>query len=440
MKLFKGFMITSSGNVLKILAALVARTLMARLLGPVFYGGLGVGMNMATVMSRLLNFGVMPAAQYFGSKSEFDRRDHLRTSLVMGAIVGLSVTAVGVLLVPHFLAGYWTKQPIGLEVFQQLAPFLGLVILGNILGIILIPWNRVLQYTLGQVLVGLLVPLVFLATLPFVLPLKAAVLAQITVWIVALAYNLVVMRGELFGGRFQPDLAVKMVKYGLQTWPHVILNVGAARLAILLGANYLGQNDVGLFIVGMNISEAIFGFHGSLGQLVLSRVSEEESRAYQVTQQTMRLSVILLIAIALLYILLGQPLLVLIFGREYSSSWNLSLVLLITGGAHSLGRLSANVLAGLGKPIRNTVTLVGEVLSLAILVPLLTMSSGTIGLALASAISAVISLIISLWQTGRLMGCGMKTLLVPEKNDAVLIRVLLKSLGTAVKSSLKIGR
>ncbi len=436
MKLLKGYVITSSGNVVKILAALLARTLMARLLGPVFYGGFGVGLNMTTVLSRLLTFGVLPAAQYYGSKTEFDRRDHLRTSLLLGLVTALFVTSLGVLLVPRLLAGYWAKQTVGLEVFQQLAPFLGLIIIGSVMGIIMIPWNRVLQYTIGQIILGVLVPVVFLAGLPFLLPLKAAVVAQVSVWVAALFFHAWVMRGELRGGHFQPHLAKKMVRYGLMTWPQVILGVGAARLAILLGANYLDQTNIGLFIVGMNISEAIFGFHGSLGQLVLSRLSEEETGAYRVTQQAMRLSVILLVSISLIYLGVGKPLLVLIFGNEYTASWNLSLILLVTGGTHSLGRLSANVLAGLGKPIRNSLTLTCEVLCLLILIPWLTKSQGAAGLALASAISAALSLLVSLGQSARAMDCGITTLIVPRKKDWVLGGSLLKLVANSAKSKL----
>jgi len=433
MKLLKGFAITSAGNIIKIFAALLARTLMARLLGPVMYGGFGVGLNMATVLSRLLTFGLLPAAQYYGSKKEFDQRDHLRTSLLLGLVISLLITSVGVLLVPRLMAGYWARQVVGLEVFNQLAPFLGIIILGNVMGIIMIPWNRVLEYTIGQIILGVAVPLLFLSCLPLFLPLKAAVFAQIGVWVIALGYNTFVMRRELGGGRFNPELALKTIKYGLMTWPQVILNVGAARLAILLGANYLDQNNIGLFIVGMNISEAIFGFHASLGQLVLSRVSEEEKAAFKVTQQAMRLSVILLVSISLLYFIGGRPLLLLIFGAEYSSSWDLSLVLLITGGAHSLGRLSGSVLSGLGKPIRNSFTLIGEVVSLLVLIPLLTVRYGAMGLAMASAFSATVSLMVSLGQCSSMMQCSVGTLILPGKADLVvgwnLSRILLKTVG-----------
>ncbi|MCP4547818.1 MAG: oligosaccharide flippase family protein [bacterium] len=433
MRLLKGYILTSTSNVIKILAALIARTIMARLLGPVHYGGFGVGLNMATLLSRVLTFGCLPAAQYYGSKQDVSRRDHLRTSLLLGLVVALFVTGVGVLLVPSLLEGFWTRQPIGLEVFSQMAPFLGLVILGNVMGIILIPWNRVLQYTIGQLLLGVLIPVVFLTALPFVLPLQAAVLAQISVWLIALIYNVIVMRRELSGGRFHPAHARKMVRYGLLTWPNVILNVGGARLAVLLGAYYLGQMQVGLFIVGLNISEAIFGFHSSLGQLVLSRVSEEETAAFKVTQQVMRLSVILLVTISLLYIAVGKPLLILIFGAEYTASWSLSLILLITGGAHSLGRVSGNFLAGLGKPSRNTITLSGEVLCLILLIPILTARMDTLGLAWASAIAASVSLLISVIQTGRLMECGVRELLLPKPGDLSLCGRLLRTVGISLK-------
>jgi enterobacterial common antigen flippase len=394
---------------------------MARWLGAAQYGGFGVGLNAVTVLSKGLALGTVPATQYYGSKRDYTRADFLVTVVLLSLAISILIVVVALWVLPWAMSTYWLRQPTGYVVFCRMAPFIPFLVVGNALTIILIPWQRVGAYSVIQLLSGSLLPVLFALGILWFAPVTAATTCQAAVWVVLLAYNLWLVRSEFRGGRFSLSLTRKILAYGLAAWPTVLLSLGAARLVVLLGAAMISHEAMGLFVVGLNVSEAVFGFHSSLGQLLLSRVSAEESRAFPVTQQAMRISVVLLGIVAVLFLSFGRPVLLLLFGQDYAGSWPLSVVLLATGLTHSLGRILSSSLAGMGRPGCNTVTLGCEVLCLIGLVPVLSTHYGVFGLACASALAALAALGVSTLQSVRLMRCSLASLYLARVGDVFLV-------------------
>jgi O-antigen/teichoic acid export membrane protein len=291
------------------------------------------------------------------------------------------------------------------------------IVLGGLLAALLIPWGRILAYAVIQVVPGVLVLGVFAALVALVGPLAAAVAGHLVAWGTALGYNLWVLRQELRGGRFQWTLASRILRYGFVVWPNVVLAIGTARTAVLLGAGYVAAADIGFFVVALNLVDGVFAFHAPIGQLLFTRVSERERQSFAITQESMRVSVFGLLAVSAVFVAVGRPVLLILFGNQFADSWHLALILIGTGVCHSLMRVLNNFLAGMGRPSRNTITLAAETALLLVLVPALAHSGSIIGLAVASAASAFAALIIATFQTCRVMRCSPAALYMTRRSD-----------------------
>jgi hypothetical protein len=114
---------------------------------------------------------------------------------------------------------------------------------------------------------------------------------------------------------------------------------------------------------------------------------------------------------------MGKWLLLILFGKGYDGSWDLALILVVASTAHALMRVLSNFMAGMGKPGKNTITLMTEILSLLVSIPVATHAYGVEGLCIAAALSASMSFGVSLLQCCREMNCSPLVLLVPRIED-----------------------
>lgn len=390
---------------------------MARFMGPAAYGGFGIGLNCATVIYKTGTAGIVPAIQYYGGKPQGERAGFFRTVLWLSLMVSALLALGAFVGAQTFFVSYWAKQPVGYQAFVVLAAFIPVLMLGDVLSILFIPREKMLQFNVTQLLTGCLLPILFMVGLMVLTPLHAAVTAQILAWCAVFAYGISSFRKEIFAGAFDGATALGVVKYGLKTWPYVLLAVGAARFAVVYGASLVTPADAGRYIVALNVVDGLFGFHGALGQLLLSKVSKQETAAYKGVLAAMRISLAALLTLCLLYLSGGRPAFNLLFGAEYQDAFWVSAVLLIMRACHAQHSIAVSFLAGNGMPGRNTITLAGEMVALLISVPLLAELYGVIGLAWAAALSAVVGLVISTVQVKRVMQCGLGELFVLRRAD-----------------------
>jgi O-antigen/teichoic acid export membrane protein len=416
-RLFRGFLLTSASQVANLAAAVVTRVVMARLMGPAGYGGFGVGLNLVTVTSKVLAFGSAPAVQYNASKGQESRGDCLRTVLGLGMVLGTAVAAFSVLVLPGFLGDYFNQQPVAASVYPFLALGVLPIVLGGVLASLLIPWGRIFAYAVIQLVPGAFTLVFFGVSLAVMTPLAAAVAGYLVAWGTGLGYNLWVLRGEMRGGRFQWSLATRIVRYGLVVWPNVVLAIGAARTAVVLGAGYVAGADIGLLVVALNLVEGVLAFHAPMGQLLFTRVSERERQSFAITQESMRVSVFVMVVVSAAFVAAGRPILLVLFGGQFAGAWHLALILIGTGVCHSLMRVLNNFLAGMGLPSRNTITLAVETALLLVLVPVLAHSGSVVGLAVASVCSAFVGLLVATVQTCRIMRCSPTALYATRRAD-----------------------
>jgi O-antigen/teichoic acid export membrane protein len=418
MGILRDYVCLSFSQIAGLALALISKVIFARVLGPAEYGAFGVALSSILIVAQIVSIGMVPSAQFFASKHSVHRPTLIATASLVSLFVACVVVALSV-LVQWAVFPSLSKQPpdISWQVFFALAYSFPIIIISRVAAIILIPAGMVFSYAAISVVSQLAQLLTFLLFSFITAPIAAACLGQALGWGTTLILCLVVLRPELKNWRFSRELVTRLLSYGIRIWPNSLLNVGNTRLAILLAAAFLHDDQLGFFLVASNVAEGIFFLHGGLGQLILSRVSADERRSFGLVQRITRLYVLAIILVALAYCAVGKELLVLMFGQQYQNSWDASLILLIAGSAHAVRSILGNFLAGIGLPTRNTYVLGIEMVSLLSLVPSLGFLGGIDGVALACAISALLGLVTSIFQAKSIMECSVGSLVLAGFGD-----------------------
>lgn len=421
MRLASGFLLGAASQGLNLLGAIATRILLWRLLGPQAYGGVAISLNVVTVISRVFSFGLAPATQHFGSKLDSRRASVGVTALRLGIATGVLLTLATYGCLP-LLGSYLGDEPTATLAMLWLAAGILPVVVTAILMSLLLSWGRYAHYNLVATTIGTGVPVLLVAASAFTNPTAAAIGAHLTCWAVAVALGWLFTRPATAGGHWQPDLARLMTTYGLASWPTIILAVGAARLATLLGVSYVGVLEIGYFILAVNVTEALFTIFSPTSQLLFTQVSAREAASFGVARRAARLSTPIFLGVAVLYAGLGKPVFVFALGDDAVPAWPLSLILLLAATMHALTRITASINAGLGRPHLNLIALGCEVATLLVLLPLLAPGLGATGLALASVASAAVGLVVGTVQVCSTMRVTPRGLWVPSPEDIAFLR------------------
>ena len=184
---------------------------------------------------------------------------------------------------------------------------------------------------------------------------------------------------------------------------------------------------VGIFSVGVSLSEAIWMIGKSLATVQYSKIVNTESVAesQQITSQLARLSFAVTFVAVLVLAMLPPALFQFIFGKEFGATnkviWSLSLGIIAIG----TGMIFSHYFAGRGKyTINNWAALSGLLLTIPacwLLIPKL----GPVGAGLASTLSYVTSFVFLYWKYRHETQFSLQDLL-PKKTDFQIISQLLK--------------
>lgn len=433
MSFFRRAVLLGSSQLVSVLVTLVSRVVLTRLLGTASFGEFGLALNNITVLSRVLSMGIMPGSQHLASRKDLDRKQVIGTSLLVGLLMG-GAAWVAVWAGSPFLRDtlFFRDQPHpeAWRMFLAMRDWLPVVMVAANLAVTLIPLGKIRPYAVFQGLAGVPLILISLALVAANLgAMDAVVWAQVGTWVWLLGYVFWHLRGE-FGG-VDLDLAKRLFGYGVRAWPNVILGVGVARLATIFGAGFMGKVDLSIFVLGLNIVEATLAPYSMVGQLVLSRASDGTDPDGKSTLQLMRLSQVMLIAVLVLVAGLGPFLIPLLFGADFRAAYGVSLVLLITGFAHSQMRTLANFFAGKGKPEMATPGLATELVVLLALVFALGPTMGMQGLVIASIAGALLGTLVSSLQMRRLTASKWSEQFLLTGDDLRLLGKSLRSLRKA---------
>lgn len=378
------------------------------------------------VISTLFNFGLMLATVYYTAHGDYDVPTIAATNVTLALLLSAAGLAFSALLLVFAGDALFPGVPPALL-------WLGLLLLPLIyIGQALLPIFQGRQDFRAFNLVQLVPGAAGLALLVvFVWVLNggvAGVLLAVTLGsLVGLLVSLALLRPHtgplrrLFALRLNRAYARQALSYGLKIQFSIIMAFLLLRVDVwLLNVIGGGAQSVGLYGIAVALAERVWTFGGQAAAVILPRVASWESdddRRTQLTALTARHTFWLSVALALAVLLLGEPVIALLYGEAFRPSAQ-ALALLLPGVVlYNMASVTGSDVAGRGRPLANTIhaviALAINVIANLVLIPRYDFA----GAALASTIAYSYFGLAVLWVFRRLSGARWRDLLLLNGED-----------------------
>jgi len=130
------------------------------------------------------------------------------------------------------------------------------------------------------------------------------------------------------------------------------------RLSYYLVDLFAGRGALGIFNLGVQLSEGVWNIPKSLSTVIYSRISNSDDSSYviKLTLGFFKLSLIITILILTIIILIPQNVFGIIFGAEFTEVKTVILFLAAGIAAISAGMILSHYFSGTGKPHHNTIS------------------------------------------------------------------------------------
>lgn len=409
-------------RVITTLVAIPISILIARMLGPEGRGIYSLSIYIPSVLALIGYLGLNIANIYFVGK---DRR-------YLSSAISNSIWFTGLLSIVFILAylplaetihrAFLKESPYYYELIAVLA--LPLILLSSFLNSIMIGLNKielVSKLSLGFSSISLILSIVAAYT-------YKSILGFILVWFIALFLNalanLVFLYKETkFGLGFDFNFFKESLKYGLKGHIGNIVQFFNYRLDVFLVSFFAGVGQAGIYTVSVSLAESLWFLSNSSATTLFPRIAGlGETESLKITPLVSRLSLAVTLLAGVLLFLLAAPLVNILFGNSFTSSY-LPLVLLIPGIiVFSLTNVLSSDLAGRGKPQFGTyIALISLILTVVfdlIFIP----KWGASGAGAASSISYAASTLFTLIVFSKLTGVRWVDLVFIKRQDLSLIK------------------
>lgn len=392
--------------------------LVARLLGPDGKGMLSVVMQVIGIAAIVFNLGVSGANVYFLAKERIAPGIVVGNSLLLALVCG----AVAVPFVYVLLVG-------PLAVVDGVTLFAVVVAMVSVPLSLLASWLSGVSSGLGDlrtpVLYSIVSSVVTLGVVAGLLVFRHVGIAQVVTasalgtltGLVALFYGFRAMIGRV---RVDVGAARQMVGYSARSYLAGIAGQLHSRQDVLILGWMAGASAVGLYSVGVSLSELIQYVPIALGGVLLAKTPRvSKASALELVCRSTRISVMIMIAIAVPAALLVPLAVRLLYGQEFSASVAIFYVLLPGMFAGGVVRTVWNYHAARNRIYwRESLVMAGVNIGLnTALIP----HFGALGAGAASTLSYGMLATLLVWRLVEAESVGLRELLVPTVADAVAV-------------------
>lgn len=369
-------------------AAAVQGILVARALGPGDKGQVAVILLVPAVFGILLAGGVGQSAVYLiGSgrmKVSVLTRHQVSFALVSTAIA-YAISAVAAItgltgrLVPGIPAGAIALALLSVPLFFTTGYFLSVI--------------RGLQRVVAASVLAAVQSLALLACVGVALMVHPTPTGVVVANLVAQALGLILptvlvrRAGAAFRPAWDPLVVRTILAFALRTHLGSVLQFFALRIDVFILNSYAGVAAVGLYTVAISVGELLWQLTSSIAIAIFPRAAARSAAEMnEFTPRVMRWTLALTGTGAVGLVLVGRPLIEIVFGTAFRPAYE-TLVLLLPGIVLlGIGRILTQDLAGRGQPIYTSVGAGVTMLATVTLDFLLIPSHGANGAAVASSI------------------------------------------------------
>lgn len=391
--------------------------LIARWLGPADKGVLTFAMLLVVWTSLLGDFSLMDAHIFLMGSRQFSIGEATVTSLVISLVMGTFYVA-------GWLAATWMGlmkvEAVHLLVFCLLFLSIPFNLFVNSVTCILqgsgkfVVFNRV---TLSRAAISLLLVAAAVAiwTRPSLTAIAVAVLAGNV--INALVAGTVAIRVGNQQLRFSWEYLRAAARYGIRSYPRLVLSQMAVKLDQLLLGMMLAPVFLGWYSIALSIGEGLLMLPEAISVVLFPRVAGDRANADALMSRACRVNLMAMIVAVGIIALLAQPLILVIYGQSFLESVQPLHVLLGATLLRSVSRILINYVYGVGRPQLAIISVgVAAGVMLALMVPLIR-QWGMMGAALASLAGYACGTVADLIIIRRISSVRLADLLIPRVSD-----------------------
>ena len=317
MRYAKGVLITLISKAFVICIGILSSIITARYLGP---SGRGVLAVLIVILGAAIQFG---SFGFNASMAYFISRDKTLTSQVASNSLLVAVTVGATIALFLFLVGQFSPvviigevDVVYLNIFLIAIPF---SFLTQFFQNIFIAHQRIYDFNLLDLVsrliqfIGFGVVLVLLGLSTY----EAVLWFTVVTVISGLMY---VFRSSQFTEiklRFDAPLFTGMFRYGVRTYIASFLMFLLIRSNIMLINYFLGASESGIYSIAMQFADVIHLLPATLGLILFPKVSENVRDPGELTAKVFRFSVLIMGAICIGILLVGRPLIEILFGEKF---------------------------------------------------------------------------------------------------------------------------
>ena len=403
----KNTIITFSVQILTMALALLSSIVIARSLGPEGKGIYSLAILLPMLLVTFANFGLGPASIFFIGKGKYSPREVFGADCLFSLVLSVFTIFIGLIIIFFFAERLFPNvNKIYLLLSLILIP---VQIFSTIIINILLGLQDIKRYNLIQSLRFLLF-LVFIAIslLIFNFRVKAAIFSlTLSFSIISIALFFMLKREiGMPNFKFKKNIFKDFWQYAIKCHLGNIMAFFLYKLDIFMINIFLNPLMVGLYSVSAGIAEKNWLISKSASLVLFPKVSSEknEENLKKFTPLVCRNTLFISAVLAALLFFVSQPLIILLYQKDFSHSIMPLKVLLIGVISLSGGRILTNDLAGRGQPILNTYITGGAVILNIILNIWWIQKFGIIGAAWASTVSYTFLLIVAVIVYSRVSG------------------------------------
>lgn len=428
MKFIRDVGITFGARVFTIGIGLISSIVIARVFGP---EGKGIFAYIGFITSLVMligNLGIANANIYFFKKDVSFLRTISGNSLFLSLGLGVFLVLlgiVGIVAVPNAIVG-------------DIPTFYAFVILPLIPFLLILIFFQNIFLALGRIFTYNFVPFVITAVqvigiVGLILLYRASLSWIVVYWVAAyilgiLYFPLALLKSGGLGFSFDKSIFSKMLRYGIKGYVASLFAFLILKADLYLINTMLGVKELGLYSIASSIGDYIFMISVAVGTILFPKVAELGIDAKIFTVRAMHFVFLAVTGSSLLLFFFAEPLVVFMFGRQFSGSLP-AIFWLIPGIIFfSLSILLMNHFAGRGNPPiviwSPAVAFIINIVLNIVLIPLY----GIIGAAAASSAAYTIMFLINAVYFLHMEKVSVRTFLLPHKEDVHYLSMFIRSM------------
>ncbi len=425
---------TFGTNLVRFFIGIATSIILARVLGPEGRGIYALALLLPSLVVTLGNLGIASGTTFFVARREFPLSDVVFGNLILWFII----SGVGILV--EVLVIFYGRDVVVPGVQPSLLittiPLIPLELFLMFFSAILLGRKKFELYNLIQFLQTLLfLVLVALMLIALNAGVRGAIISVELSWFMAGTFLILallrIVRDDGEDSSVRSYIR-KTLSFGARSHLSNILGFLNYRIDQFLLNFFSGATSLGFYSVAVGLGEKLWMLSQSVGTVLFPTIAGEEEKR-NITPVVARFVFFLTGFSALLLGLLAMPVIRLLYSDLYIESVPMLQALLPGIAILSASKIFANDIAGRGFPMINTYRGILTVLTNVILNIIWIPRWGGVGAALASTVSYTLSFITAVWFYRRLSGVPLGRILLPGRDDAVLLKFFMDRLLRGIK-------